>query len=149
MGVKTTECANSLLNHVLNDLAWANVGDAAGLPVGTAGSLYASLHTADPGVGGTQTTSEAAYGGYTRIAIARDNTWWTVATASATNAKAIVFPQSSTGPETETWIGIGTALTTAGHLLYRAQITSPATGLVINANETPTVNIGAATISEA
>jgi len=148
MSVITTEAGAALLNHVLNNLAWANIGDASGLPAGTAGSLYASLHTADPGVGGSQLTSEAAYTGYARVAMARDNTWWTVSGLSATNAKAIAFPQSSTGPETETYLGIGTATTgNAGHLLFRCLISSPAAGLVVNPNITPSIAIGAGTLS--
>ena len=35
-----------------------------------AGSLYVSLHTADPGVGGGQNTNEATYSGYARVAVA-------------------------------------------------------------------------------
>jgi len=50
----------------------ANIGDAAGLQnSAAAGSLYLSLHTADPGEAGTQSTSEVAYTGYARVAVAR------------------------------------------------------------------------------
>lgn len=147
MAAITTEAGNALLNHVLNNIAWANIGDVTGLPAGTAGSLYVSLHTADPGVGGDQTTNEAGYTGYGRVPVARDNTWWTVATRAATNAKAITFGQSSTGPETETYIGIGTASTGSGHLLFRGLITSPAAGLVVNPSITPSIAIGAGSVS--
>jgi len=147
MAAITTEAGNALLNHVLNNIAWANVGDVTGLPAGTAGSLYVSLHTADPGAGGSQTTSEAAYTGYARIAVARDNTWWTVAALAALNAKVITFGQSSTGPETETYIGIGTASSGTGHLLFRGLISSPAAGLVVNPNITPSIAIGAGSVS--
>ena len=149
MAAISTEAANALLNHVLNNLAWANVGDTTGLPAGTAGSLYVSLHTASPGAGGNQTSNEAGYTGYARIAVARDNTWWTVASAAATNAKAITFGQSSTGPETETYIGIGTASSGTGHLLFFGLITSPAAGLVVNPNITPSIAIGAGSLSAA
>ena len=58
----TTAAANAFLLLLLNNTAWANVGDASGLqPAGTAGSLYLSLHTADPGEGGSQSTSEISY----------------------------------------------------------------------------------------
>lgn len=58
----TTAAATLFLNNLLVNLAWANVGDAAGIqPSAAAGSLYLSLHTASPGEGGTQTTSEIAY----------------------------------------------------------------------------------------
>jgi hypothetical protein len=150
MSLKTTEANAALLNHVLNNVSWANIGDAAGLPAGTAGSLYASLHTADPGVGGSQTSSEISYTGYARVALARDNTWWTVATSSATNAKAITFGQMTAGAGgTATFLCIGTATSGTGHLLYRCPITSPGAGLTISAGITPNIAIGAATITEA
>jgi hypothetical protein len=42
--------------------AWANIGNAGGLqPSSVAGSVYLSLHTASPGIGGTQATSELSY----------------------------------------------------------------------------------------
>lgn len=44
----------ALTNHILNNAAVANVGDASGLqPSATAGSLYIALHTADPTAAGT------------------------------------------------------------------------------------------------
>ncbi len=150
MSAKTTTFAAQILNLVLNNLAAANIGDVAGLqPSGVSGVLYISLHTADPGVGGSQNTSEAGYTGYARIPVARDNTWWTVAGASATNAKVIAFPISASGPQTITYAGIGTSLAGAGHLLYRALVVTPAGGLIVNVGITPTIAIGAATVSEA
>ena len=59
----------ALLNLLFNNTDWANVGDAAGLQnSATAGSFYVALHTADPGDAGNQTTSEASYTGYARVA---------------------------------------------------------------------------------
>jgi hypothetical protein len=59
---KSNSWENSLLLLLFNNTAVANVGDATGLRGSTtAGSLYASLHTADPGEAGDQTTSEATY----------------------------------------------------------------------------------------
>lgn len=149
MAAITTEAGAALLNHVLNNVAWANIGDASGLPAGTAGSLYVSLHTADPGAGGDQTTSECSYTGYARIPVARNNgsPKWTVSGLSASNAEAITFGESSTGPQTATYVGIGTALSGTGHLLFRGSITSPVAGLVINPNITPSLAIGASTLS--
>lgn len=54
--------ATAFLLLFFNNTAWANIGTAAGLqPSSSAGSLYLSLHTANPGEGGTQATSEIAY----------------------------------------------------------------------------------------
>jgi len=62
----------ALLQHVFQNADLSTVGDATGLRGSTvAGSLYVSLHTADPGEAGTQSTSEATYTGYARLAIAR------------------------------------------------------------------------------
>lgn len=67
-----------LLELILENTTLANVGDATGL-VGSsgAGSLYVSLHTADP-VGGNQTTSECDYTSYARVAVSRAGASWTI-----------------------------------------------------------------------
>lgn len=74
--------SNTLINQLkllFQNLAWANVGDAGGLqPSATAGNLYVSLHTDDPGAGGDQTTNECAYTSYARVAVARSAAGWTV-----------------------------------------------------------------------
>ncbi len=59
----------ALLALVFNNTSWANVGDATGLVGSTAaGSFFIALHTADPGEAGNQSTSEANYTGYARVA---------------------------------------------------------------------------------
>lgn len=69
-----------ILNLVFNNANAANIGDSTGLRgSSTAGSLYVSLHTADPGAGGNQTTNEAAYTSYARVAVARSSAGWTIA----------------------------------------------------------------------
>ena len=56
-----------------------NVGDAGGLRGSVAaGNFYASLHTADPGLDGGQTSNEATYGSYARVAITRAGGSWTI-----------------------------------------------------------------------
>ena len=113
------------LNHVFNNAAIPLVGDAAGLqPAATVGSLYVSLHTANPGAAGTQTTSEAAYISYARVAVARTAGGWTVSGQSVSNTAAVIFPQCTGGSETETYVGIGTATSGAGKLLYFGQLTA-------------------------
>ena len=67
------------LKHLLQNAAIADVGDASGLqPSATAGSLYISLHTASPDAADVQTTSEADYTSYARVAVARSAAGWTV-----------------------------------------------------------------------
>lgn len=75
---KSTTTCNNFLKLIFNATAWANMADnAAASPYS---NLYLSLHTADPGVGNSQTTNETAYTNYVRIAIAR--------TTASTQAKS-------------------------------------------------------------
>src|SRR5271157_5357895 len=108
----TATMENALLLHIFQNAAVANVGDAAGLqPSAGAGSLYVSLHTADPSAG-DQTTSEATYTGYSatgRIPVARSSAGWTVAANALSNAAAITFGACTAGSSTVTYFGIGSA----------------------------------------
>jgi hypothetical protein len=71
-------------------------------------NLYVSLHTADPGTGGDQTTSEATYAGYTRVAVARSAAGWQVTGNIVSPVSTITFPTSSSGgTETEAFFAIG------------------------------------------
>lgn len=82
-----------ILDHILNNAAIPNVGDAGGLQPSVAdGDLFVALHTADPGAGGTQATSETTYtGGYARQPVSRDGTDWTAPGATSTNVGAVTF----------------------------------------------------------
>lgn len=108
-----------LLDHVFLNTAIALIGDASGLqPSAAAGSLYLSLHTADPGAAGAQNTSEAAHTGYARQAIARTSGGFTRTGQQMANTAAVTFPQCTAGSETLTHWGIGTASSGAGKLLW-------------------------------
>lgn len=110
---------NGLAALIFNNAAITGIGDANGLlPSAAAGSLYISLHTASPGQGGAQNTNEVTNAGYTRIAVVRSNVGWTVSGANVQNAADIVFPEATAGSSTVTHIGIGTASSGAGKLLY-------------------------------
>ena len=115
---------NELLSHILNNADVALIGDATGLRGSTtAGSLYVSLHTANPDETGTQTTSECAYTSYARVAIARTGAAWTVTANSAKPAAIISFPAATGGTETATHFAIGTADSPgAGKILYYGAI---------------------------
>lgn len=102
-----------------NNTDFANIGDAGGLQnSAAAGSLYVSLHTADPGEAGTQSTSEANYTGYARVAVARSAGGWTVSGNSVSNTAAVPFGACSAGSNTILYVGIGTDPSGAGTLLY-------------------------------
>lgn len=121
---KSNTWETGLLELLFNNSAFAGVGDASGLqPSGAAGSLYVSLHTADPGEAGDQTTSEIAYTSYARVAVARSGAGWVVTDDSVSPAAAIDFPAGTGGSGTATHFGIGTASSGAGKLLYSGAIT--------------------------
>jgi hypothetical protein len=124
---KSNSLENSYLLLLFNNTNFANVGDATGLRgSSTAGSLYFSLHTSDPGEAGDQTTNECNYTGYARQAAARSGAGFTVSGNSVSPAANKTFPNPTDAtnlPQTATHFGIGTALSGAGVLLYSGTLT--------------------------
>lgn len=108
-------------------------------------NLYVSLHTADPTAAGSQTSSEAAYTGYARVAVARTSAGWSISSETISNAGIITFPACTGGSETETFFGVGTAASGAGILFYAGPLTA---SLAVSNGITPSFAIGALTISE-
>lgn len=81
--------------------------------------LWVSLHTADPGEAGDQTTNETSYTGYARTAVQRVSTGWVVATGAVSPNAAITFPQAtSTSTGTITYAAVGTSSSAAGYMMY-------------------------------
>jgi len=112
---------NDLLRLVFNATAIANIADnAASSPLT---NLQVSLHTADPGEAGDQTTSETAYTSYARVAVARSGGGWTVTNNSVSPAANIDFPACTGSTSTITHFGVGTASSGAGKLLYKGTVT--------------------------
>jgi hypothetical protein len=109
---------DDLLDLIMTNVAAPNVGDAAGLqPSATAGSFHTSLMTALPAESvSDQTTNEATYTPYARVAVARSTAGWTVASGVADNDAAITFPQATAGSDTITHFGLGFAASGAGFL---------------------------------
>ena len=138
-------CETDLLKLLFNNTTWANVGDATGI-VGSsgAGSLYISLHTADPGEAGDQTTNEATYTSYARVAVARSGSGWTVSGNSATNASAITFPACTGGSNTITHFGIGRASSSTGELLFSGALSS---SLAVSSGITPSFSSSQLTVT--
>lgn len=137
---------NDLLLLIFNATTIANIAiNATSSPLT---NLEVSLHTADPGEAGDQTTSEIAYTSYARVPIARTSSGWTVTTNTAANAVAVTFPACTGSSGTATYVGVGTAHTSTGKLLYSGAITTPGAGLAISTGITPAFAIGALTFSE-
>jgi hypothetical protein len=133
---------NDLLKLIFNATAIANMADnAASSPLT---NLYVSLHTADPGEAGDQTTSEATYTSYARVAVARTSGGWTVTANSVSPAASIDFPAATGGTNTITHWAVGTAVSGAGKLLYSGTVTP---NIAVSSGVTPRLTT-ASTITE-
>jgi hypothetical protein len=141
----TNTMETALLALIYNNTGLANMGDATGLlPAGTVGSLYVSLHTADPLKTGNQTTNEATYTSYARVAVVRSSAGWTIAGNTASNAAAVNFATCTGGTSTITYFGIGFNLSGTGNLQFSGALSS---SLAVSTNITPSFAIGALTIT--
>lgn len=141
---KSNACENGLLLLIFNNTDFAGIGDAGGLQnSATAGSLYVSLHTSDPGEAGDQTTNETAYTSYARVAVARSGAGWTVTGNSVSPAANIDFAECTGSPGAAiTHFGIGTDSSGAGTLLYSGTITpniTMASGVIPRIKSTSTI----------
>ena len=141
----TNAFETALLGLIITNADAANVGDVTGLRgSSTAGVFWISLHTANPNETGAQNTSEAAYGSYARQDEARNTTQWTVTNNTADNDNAITFPAASSGSETETHFGLGSASSGAGNLFLYGALTA---SLAVSAGITPEFASGALDIT--
>ena len=119
---KSTTTNNDLLKLIFNATAIANIADNAAASPLT--NLYLALHTADPGAGGTQATSEVTYTSYARVAVARTTGGWTASSASSTSlVAAATFPAGTGGSGTATFFSIGVASSGATKILYSGALT--------------------------
>lgn len=115
--------------------------DAASSPLSV---LWFSLHNFDPGETGDQTTDELSYSGYARVSVPRSSVgFWTqsISPSSSTQGQAVYLQNDLVWPESTdafvqsvaTHVGIGTAASGAGKLLYK---------LGINVSQQPLVKLG-------
>jgi hypothetical protein len=125
---------NDLIKFIGNGVAMPSYG----------ANLQVNFHTADPGETGTATTNEPTWTGYAAVAVARDNTGWTIcdpdspyaanANGSAMkNAAEITFPECTAGgPESMTHTSISVVAT--GQIIVKGALTSP---ILVSPNQTP------------
>ena len=130
--MKGATWSNDLLKLLFNAVPIPNLADNASSAPLT--QLYLSLHTADPGVGGTQTTNEATYTGYARVAVNRDGTGFTVSGQSWSLTALVAFPACTGGSNTVTYFAVGTSAAGAGKVLYSGPVTP---SLAVSAGVTP------------
>ncbi len=133
---------NDLLKLVFNATTIANIAiNATASPLT---NLYVSLHTADPGEAGDQTTNETAYTSYARVAVARTSGGWTVTGNSVSPAANIDFPACTGLTATITHFGVGSLSSTAGVLYYSGTVTP---NIAVSTGVTPRLTT-ASTITE-
>jgi hypothetical protein len=134
----------ALLQHLFQNAAIANIGDAAGLPASAAaGSTQLALASvAFVDADTLLTADELSYTGYARPTQARSAAGWDVTDDVASNAALIQFGEMSAGgPVTAVHMGLGFIAT--GDVLRLHQDLNA--GLVINDGVNPQFAIGALT----
>lgn len=138
---KSNAFETDFLELIFNAVAIADIAENDSSSPAT--SYTVALHTADPGEAGDQTTNEATYTSYARVAVARSVAGWTVAGNQVSNAAQIAFPEATGGSETITHFSIGTGVGNA--MLFYGALTA---SLPVSAGITPTFAIGAITVTE-
>lgn len=119
---KSNTFENDLLKLIFNGVAIAGLADNAAASPLT--NLYVSLHTADPGEAGDQTSNEISYTGYARVAVLRTSGGWTVTANSVSPNAPIEFGEMTDGANvTATHAAIGTHATGTGKILYSGALT--------------------------
>ena len=142
---KSTSASNSILALIFNATTWNNIAENDSTSPST--NLYLSLHTADPGVGGSQTTNETSYTNYARVAVARTTSGWDVPSGGATaNAALVQFAQCGASGATLTHVAIGTDSSGTGLVLYAGALTS---SLAVANGIQPQFAAGALDVTEA
>ncbi len=137
----TNASENALLNLLFNNVAWANIGTSAGLqPSSSAGNFYVSLHTSDPGESGDQSTNEVSYSGYSRVAVERSPSGFTVSGNLVSNTSSVQFGECSSGSSTATHFSVGVASSGSSAIIYRGALSASRN---ISAGITPLFNAGA------
>jgi hypothetical protein len=138
---KSTALRSGYLLQMFNRTNFANItDDAASSPLA---SFFIAAHTADPGVGGTQVTSECAYTGYARIGIVRSGAGWVVSgntVEPATNP--VELGQCTAGSESITHFTIGELTSGAGRIFYIGEVNP---NIAVSVGVTPSID---ATVEE-
>lgn len=133
---KSNTTENDFMLYTFNGTAFSWNGNT---------NLYISLHTADPGEAGNQTTSEATYTSYARVTVARTSGGFTVSGNQASNAALVQFPQCTGGTNTITHVAVGTATSGTGQILYSGALSA---SLSVSSGIQPQFAIGALVVTE-
>lgn len=120
-------------------------------PSGAITSLYVGFHTADPGEAGVQSSNEATYGGYARVAVPRSASGWTIDEPTAgdwrcRNAGVIEgVDRTDVGSQVLTHMSVGSAASGSGFLLYSLPLP---TSITITQGRRPTIGALRVTFKE-
>ena len=133
-GGKGTTFDGQLLALIFNATAISSPSLAQNEGTSPLTNLYVALHTASPTAAGSQTSSEAAYTSYARVAVARTSGGWTVTGGSVSPVATISFPTATGGSETETYFSVGSASSGAGEIFYWGPLSS---NIVVSNGVTP------------
>lgn len=110
-----------ILGLIFNATAISGLADNASASPLT--NLYVALHTADPGEGGNQSTSEVNYTGYARVAVQRSGAGWTLAGQTISPTAVIEFGEMTAGTAgTAVYASVGTAASGAGKVIIRGAL---------------------------
>jgi hypothetical protein len=123
---------NAILDLIYSATTWANYAINATASPET--NIVVALHTADPGDGGAQNTTEAGYTNYARVNVARSNGWSAASGGSVSPAAQISFPASGASGTTLTHFSTGKSGGGASAILWTGAIS-------------PTIAIGASGIT--
>lgn len=118
----TNSFETAILALLFNGTTYPNIAQNASSSPATV--FYISLHTADPGEAGTQSTSEATYTSYARVGVNRNSGGFAVASGIAQNVSSVTFPTCTGGTNTITHFGIGLSPSGTGTLLFSGALLS-------------------------
>jgi len=143
---KTNTFELDLLKLLYQNIALANIGDAAGLqPSAVPGNFYVALFIADPGEAGS-IANEADFTGYARVAVVRSAAGWTVGgDGQCSNTAAVTFAACTGGSNTITHFAVMKE-SSGDKMVGKAQLTAP---LLIENGVTASFAIGDFKHSEA
>ncbi len=90
-------------------------------------TFYLSAHTADPAPGGVgdQDNSEVTYTPYARVGVPRSAAGLIISGGLITLASVALFAKGTAGGGVATFIGLGTASSGAGFLIFSAPLDIP------------------------
>lgn len=104
----STAFANDMLELFFMIVGISNLAiNASASPATT---ITWALHTADPGIGGTQSTSETTYTSYARQTNARTSSGWGSSSNAVSPLANIDFPECTGGTATITYFSLGTGV---------------------------------------